>query len=65
MFTSNSLPLCGMIYLLSVVDSLVALTMWNQVLQRRDEFLSARVIVRVLLVSFRHTNCKPEDINNL
>jgi hypothetical protein len=29
-----------MIYLLSVVDSLVALTMWNQVLQSKDELVS-------------------------
>jgi hypothetical protein len=36
-----------MIYLLSVVDSLVALTMWNQVSQNRDELVSACDIVNV------------------
>ena len=29
------------LYLLSVVDNLVALTLWNQVFQRRDEFVPA------------------------
>jgi hypothetical protein len=45
MFTSNSVQLFGTIYLLSIVDGLVALTMWNQVLQSRDELVCYRVSV--------------------
>jgi hypothetical protein len=47
MFTSNSVLLFGMIYLLSVVDSLVALTTWNQVLQSTDQLISACYRVNV------------------
>ena len=36
--------LFGMMCLLSVVDSLIAHTVWNQVLQSRDEFVPACVI---------------------
>jgi hypothetical protein len=45
MFTSNSVMVFGIIYLLSVVGSLVALAMWKPVLQSRDELVSAYVIV--------------------
>jgi hypothetical protein len=39
------------IYLLSVIGSLVALTMWKQVFQSTDALVSACVIVLLLLVT--------------
>jgi len=40
----QTLLLFGIMCLLSVVDSLIAHTVWNQVLQSRDEFVPACVI---------------------
>jgi hypothetical protein len=47
MFSSKSVLLFGMMCLSSVVDSLIAHTMWNQVLQNRNEFIPARYRVSV------------------